>query len=83
MRIGMGYDVHKLVPDRKLIMGGVEIPYVKGLFILINYSNSTSFLFLLCLFSGTGKQAAAHGRQPVLRTSKGAYESEEPLRSLV
>ena len=31
MRIGMGYDVHKLVPDRKLIMGGVEIPYVKGL----------------------------------------------------
>ena len=31
MRIGMGYDVHKLVPDRKLIMGGVEIPYVQGL----------------------------------------------------
>ena len=31
MRIGMGYDVHKLVPDRKLIMGGVEIPYEKGL----------------------------------------------------
>ena len=31
MRIGMGYDVHKLVPERKLIMGGVEIPYEKGL----------------------------------------------------
>ena len=31
MRIGMGYDVHKLVPDRKLILGGVEIPYEKGL----------------------------------------------------
>lgn len=31
MRIGMGYDVHKLVPERKLIMGGVEIPYGKGL----------------------------------------------------
>ena len=31
MRIGMGYDVHKLVPDRKLIMGGAEIPYEKGL----------------------------------------------------
>ena len=31
MRIGMGYDVHKLVPDRKLIMGGVEIPYEEGL----------------------------------------------------
>lgn len=31
MRIGMGYDVHRLVPDRKLIMGGEEIPYEKGL----------------------------------------------------
>ena len=31
MRIGTGYDVHKLVPDRRLILGGVEIPYEKGL----------------------------------------------------
>ena len=31
MRIGIGYDVHKLVEDRKLILGGVEIPYEKGL----------------------------------------------------
>lgn len=31
MRIGMGYDVHKLVPDRDLIIGGVKIPYEKGL----------------------------------------------------
>ena len=31
MRIGQGYDVHKLVEDRKLIIGGVEIPYEKGL----------------------------------------------------
>ena len=31
MRIGHGYDVHKLVSDRKLIIGGVEIPYEKGL----------------------------------------------------
>lgn len=31
MRIGMGYDVHKLTEGRKLIMGGVEIPYEKGL----------------------------------------------------
>ena len=30
MRIGMGYDVHKLVEGRKLILGGVEIPYEKG-----------------------------------------------------
>ena len=31
MRIGMGYDVHKLTEGRKLIIGGVEIPYEKGL----------------------------------------------------
>lgn len=31
MRIGHGYDVHRLVEDRKLILGGVEVPYEKGL----------------------------------------------------
>ncbi len=31
MRIGMGYDVHRLVPDRALVLGGVEIPYEMGL----------------------------------------------------
>jgi 2-C-methyl-D-erythritol 2,4-cyclodiphosphate synthase len=31
MRVGIGYDVHKLVADRKLILGGVEIPWEKGL----------------------------------------------------
>lgn len=31
LRIGMGYDVHRLVEGRKLILGGVEIPYLQGL----------------------------------------------------
>lgn len=31
MRVGIGYDVHKLVKDRPLILGGVKIPYEKGL----------------------------------------------------
>ena len=31
MRIGMGYDVHRLTEGRKLIIGGVDIPYEKGL----------------------------------------------------
>ena len=31
MRVGMGYDVHRLVEDRALIIGGVNIPYEKGL----------------------------------------------------
>ena len=32
MRIGTGYDLHRLVDDRELILGGVKIPYEKGLF---------------------------------------------------
>ena len=31
MRVGMGYDIHRLVNDRKLILGGVEIPHTHGL----------------------------------------------------
>ena len=31
MRVGMGYDVHKLVEERELILGGVNIPHTLGL----------------------------------------------------
>ena len=31
MKVGIGYDIHRLAEDRKLFLGGVEIPYVKGL----------------------------------------------------
>ena len=31
LRIGCGYDVHRLVPGRKLVLGGVDIPWEKGL----------------------------------------------------
>ena len=31
MRVGHGYDVHRLVEERKLILGGVDVPYEKGL----------------------------------------------------
>ena len=31
MRIGLGYDVHRLAPDRALMIGGVQIPFEKGL----------------------------------------------------
>ena len=33
MRIGTGYDVHRLVEGRKLIIGGVEIPHTLGLLV--------------------------------------------------
>ena len=44
MRVGMGYDVHKLVKDRKLIMGGVEIPYELG---LLGHSDADVFFMPL------------------------------------
>ena len=31
MRVGIGYDVHRLVPERRLVLGGMEIPFQKGL----------------------------------------------------
>ncbi len=40
-RIGHGYDVHRLVPDRKLILGGVDIPYEKG---LLGHSDADALL---------------------------------------
>ena len=36
MMIGIGYDIHRLVEERKLFLGGVEIPYIKG---LLGYSD--------------------------------------------
>ncbi len=41
MRIGIGYDIHRLVEERKLVLGGVEIPYVKG---LLGYSDGDVLL---------------------------------------
>ena len=45
MRIGFGYDVHRLVPGRKLIVGGVEIPFEKG---LLGHSDADVLLHAIC-----------------------------------
>jgi 2-C-methyl-D-erythritol 2,4-cyclodiphosphate synthase len=45
MRIGFGYDVHPLVEGRKLILGGVEIPFGKG---LEGHSDADVLLHALC-----------------------------------
>jgi 2-C-methyl-D-erythritol 2,4-cyclodiphosphate synthase len=45
MRIGIGYDVHRLVEGRKLILGGVQIPYGKG---LKGHSDADVLLHALC-----------------------------------
>ena len=45
MRIGQGFDVHQLVAGRKLIIGGVEIPYDKG---LLGHSDADVLLHAIC-----------------------------------
>lgn len=45
MRIGYGYDVHPLGPDRKLILGGIEIPHTKG---LLGHSDSDVLVHAIC-----------------------------------
>lgn len=45
MRIGIGYDCHKLVHGRRLILGGVEIPYEKGLF---GHSDGDVLIHAIC-----------------------------------
>ena len=45
MRIGQGFDVHQLVEGRKLIIGGVEIPYAKG---LLGHSDADVLLHAIC-----------------------------------
>jgi len=45
MRIGQGFDVHQLVAERKLIIGGVEIPHDKG---LLGHSDADVLLHAIC-----------------------------------
>lgn len=45
MRVGFGYDVHRLVPGRPLILGGIEIPYEQG---LLGHSDADVLLHAIC-----------------------------------
>jgi len=44
-KVGIGYDIHRLVPGRKLFLGAVEIPYVKG---LLGHSDGDVLIHALC-----------------------------------
>lgn len=45
MRVGIGNDVHRLVPDRDLILGGIKIPFEKG---LLGHSDADVLLHAIC-----------------------------------
>ena len=44
-RVGIGYDIHRLTEGRKLIIGGIEIPYLKG---LLGHSDADVLLHSIC-----------------------------------
>lgn len=44
-RVGIGYDIHRLVEGRKLFLGGVEIPFIKG---LMGHSDGDVLLHCIC-----------------------------------
>lgn len=44
-RIGIGYDIHRLVPDRRLIIGGIEIPFLYG---LLGHSDGDVLIHAIC-----------------------------------
>ena len=45
MRIGQGYDVHRLIEDRKLMLGGVDVPHTHG---LLGHSDADVLLHAIC-----------------------------------
>ncbi len=45
IRVGVGYDIHRLVEGRKLFIGGIEIPYIKG---LLGHSDGDVLLHAVC-----------------------------------
>ena len=45
MRVGIGYDVHRLVSGRKLVLGGIEIPFEKG---LLGHSDADALVHAMC-----------------------------------
>lgn len=78
MLVGMGYDVHRLVEGRKLILGGVEIPHTRG---LEGHSDADVLLHALmdALLGAAGLGDIGHQFPP----SDPAYEGADSLQLLV
>ena len=77
MRIGHGYDVHRLVPDRRFILGGVEIPYHLGLL-----GHSDADVLLHALMDALLGAAALGDIGRIFPDTDPAYEGADSLRLL-
>lgn len=76
MRVGMGYDVHKLVENRKLILGGVEIPYEYGLL-----GHSDADVLVHAIMDALLGAAALRDIGRIFRTNDPAYEGADQYRT--
>ena len=77
MRIGQGYDVHRLTEGRKLILGGVEIPFEKGLL-----GHSEADVLLHALMDALLGAAALGDIGRLFPDSDPAYEGADSIRLL-
>jgi len=69
MRVGIGYDVHRLVEGRRLILGGVEVPFEKG---LLGHSEGDVLLHAICdaLLGAAGKGDIGQHFQITIQSDK-------------
>lgn len=81
MRIGHGYDVHRLVKDRRLIIGGVEIDYEFG---LLGHSDADVLLHAICdAILGALGQGDIGQHFPDTDSAFAGIDSRELLRSVI
>ena len=75
MRVGIGYDVHKLVEDRDLIIGGVKIDYDRG---LLGHSDADVLTHALidAIFGALGPRFQGGGQFKTLGLCQGTYGQE-------
>lgn len=79
MRIGQGFDVHALVPGRKLVIGGVEIPHHKG---LQGHSDADVLLHAICdALLGAAALGDIGWHYPDTNPAYGEVDSRELLRA--
>ena len=77
IRIGHGYDVHRLVPGRRLVLGGVEIPFEKGLL-----GHSDADVLLHALMDALLGAAALGDIGKLFPDSDPAYEGADSMKLL-
>jgi 2-C-methyl-D-erythritol 2,4-cyclodiphosphate synthase len=79
-RIGIGYDIHRLVQGRKLFLGGVEIPYIKG---LLGHSDGDALIHAICdALLGAASEGDIGGLFPDTDPKYQGVASEELLKEV-